>query len=190
MIDAADGEMVAEDSFRTGYLVHEVSRLRRQLYDQQSRHIGITRSQWWLLFNLSCHDGHSPTQNELAQMIDLGSASVGELVIRLERAGFVQRRTDPKDRRAKRVEIANRGSEALERMRQIAFENNERVMAGFSAEEQDLLNQLLSRMKRNLIALQGEASARDTRAASVTSETDGDDLQASREISSGLRAAG
>ena len=47
----------AEDSFRTGYLVHEVSRLRRQLYDQQSRHLGITRSQWWVLVNLSCHDG-------------------------------------------------------------------------------------------------------------------------------------
>ena len=95
-------------------------------------------------------------------MIDLGNASVGELVIRLERAGFVQRRSDPKDRRAKRVEIAAQGSEALERMRQIAHDNNERVMAGFTAEEQELLNELLSRMKRNLIALQGGTDGRAT----------------------------
>lgn len=144
---------------RTGYLIHDVSRLRRLFYDQQSRHLGITRAQWWVLFNLSRHDGEPLNQNELAQMIELGSAAVGELLQRLEKAGFVERINDPRDRRAKRVVIAARGREVLEHMKLVARENNGAIMAGISTQEQMVLNDLLARMKANLTALQADSTA-------------------------------
>ncbi|MGQ0618934.1 MAG: MarR family transcriptional regulator [Panacagrimonas sp.] len=146
---------------RTGYLIHDVSRLRRLFYDQQSRHLGITRSQWWVLFNLARHDGEPLNQNELASMIELGSAAVGELIQRLEKGGFVERVVDPKDRRAKRVVIAERGREVLGHMKLVARENNGAIMAGITTQEQMVLNDLLSRMKGNLVELLSEASAED-----------------------------
>lgn len=135
---------------RTGYLIHDVSRLRRALYDQRSRHLGITRSQWWLLFNLSRGDGQPRNQNELAQLLEMGNAAVGELLLRLEKGGFIRRRRMPDDRRSKHVQIADRGREVLEHMRLVAQTSNDAIMAGISADEQRLLNDLLSRMKRNL----------------------------------------
>lgn len=146
---------------RTGYLIHDVSRLRRLFYDQQSRHLGITRSQWWVLFNLARHDGEPLNQNELASMIELGSAAVGELIQRLEKSGFVERVVDPKDRRAKRVVIAARGREVLDHMKLVARENNGAIMAGITTQEQMVLNDLLSRMKGNLVELLAEASEGD-----------------------------
>lgn len=144
---------------RTGYLIHDVSRLRRLFYDQQSRHLGITRSQWWVLFNLARHHGEPLNQNELAQMIELGSAAVGELIQRLEKSGFVERVVDPKDRRAKRVVIAERGREVLEHMKLVARENNDGIMAGISLDEQEVLNKLLARMKDNLVELLSDTPA-------------------------------
>lgn len=159
---------------RTGYLIHDVSRLRRLFYDQQSRPLGITRAQWWVLFNLARHDGEPLNQNELAKMIELGSAAVGELIQRLEKAGFVERLSDPADRRSKRVVIAARGREVLEHMKRVARESQAPIMAGISAEEQEVLNDLLSRMKSNLIALHAENEAGDEVPAGSPPATTGD----------------
>jgi DNA-binding MarR family transcriptional regulator len=159
---------------RTGYLIHDVSRMRRQFYDQQSRELGITRSQWWVLFNLSRHDGAPPNQNELAASLELGSASVGELLLRLEKSGFVRRIPDPQDRRSKRVVVAERGLEVLEQMRVVARVNNARIMSGVAATEENALNDVLGRMKRNLAGLLDpetpEANDADPRVPNVTLE--------------------
>lgn len=141
-----------ESFLRTGYLIHDVSRLRRQLYDQRSRHLGITRSQWWVLFNLARKTGGPMNQNELAQMLEMGSASTGELLRRLEKSGFIRRQAVPGDRRSKHVLIADRGLEVLGNMRLVARSSNEAIMAGISEHEQLLLDGLLSRMKANLAA--------------------------------------
>lgn len=42
---------------RFGYLIHDVSRLRRTLFDRWLLPPGITRSQWWVLAFLSRDDG-------------------------------------------------------------------------------------------------------------------------------------
>lgn len=141
-----------EAFLRTGYLIHDVSRLRRQLYDHRSRHLGITRSQWWVLFNLARKSGSPMNQNELAQMLEMGSASTGELLRRLEKSGFIKRQAVPGDRRSKHVVIAERGLQVLENMRFVARASNEAIMAGISEQEQQVLNDLLSRMKVNLSA--------------------------------------
>lgn len=141
-----------EGFLRTGYLIHDVSRLRRMLYDQRSRHLGITRSQWWVLFNLARGQDRVLNQNELAQMLEMGSASMGELLLRLEKGGFIKRQAVPGDRRSKHVVIAERGLEVLEHMRLVARASNEVIMAGISVDEQLLLDSLLSKMKGNLLA--------------------------------------
>lgn len=146
------GERSLDGFLRTGYLIHDVSRLRRALYDQRSRHLGITRSQWWVLFNLARGTEGPLKQNELAQMLEIGSAALGELLSRLERGGFIRRVRVPDDRRSKHVQIADHGREVLEHMRLVAETSNDAIMAGISQDEQRLLDDLLSRMKRNLAA--------------------------------------
>lgn len=136
-----------------GSLLHDVSRLRRRLYDDRTRPLGITRSQWWVLWHLSRHRGDVPIQAELAQELEIGTPAVGELLSRLEKAGFLTREPDARDRRSMRIQIAPAGRAVLEQMASVATVNNEAIMTGFTTDEAEALLTYLERMKRNLLQI-------------------------------------
>src|SRR5438067_11869208 len=52
---------------RLGFLVHDVSRLRRKAIDRVLKPLGVTRSQWWVLAFLSRRDG-MPQVNLAAEL--------------------------------------------------------------------------------------------------------------------------
>jgi len=62
---------------------------------------------WSVLEGLSYVDGQR--LNELASRAAMTPQSMGELVDDLERLGYVERRADPVDRRAKRVHLTEKG---------------------------------------------------------------------------------
>ena len=71
-------------SLRFGFLIHDVSRLRRVVVDRALKPLGITRSQWWVLAFLSRRDGM--TQTALAADLDLTKVAIGGLLDRMEEA--------------------------------------------------------------------------------------------------------
>lgn len=142
-----------------GFLIHDVSRLRRVVFDLRMRPLGITRAQWWVLTNLSRNSGSSPTQVELARWLEVGKGSLGRLIDRLERSGFIVRTCDPVDRRSKRITVSQRGKALVKRMESIAIELNESCMAGISVEEQQVLVGVLGAMKRNLYTMEAASQS-------------------------------
>src|SRR5256885_11961003 len=74
MVDRPDWDL------RLGYLIHDVSRLRRMMFDRVLAPLGITRSQWWVLAFISRKDGLPQTQ--LANELDVGKGAVGALIDR------------------------------------------------------------------------------------------------------------
>jgi DNA-binding MarR family transcriptional regulator len=135
---------------RIGGLVHDVSRLRRTVFDQRVKPLGLTRSQWWVLAGLSRHHGKAMTQTELALMLDVGKVSLGGLVDRLEEKGFIVREADETDRRSKRVSVSPKGRALARRMDSIAADMKAQTMCGISHAQQKQLAELLNIMKRNL----------------------------------------
>jgi DNA-binding MarR family transcriptional regulator len=102
-------------SLRFGFLIHDVSRLRRIVVDRALKPLGITRSQWWVLAFLSRRDGM--TQTALAADLDLTKVAIGGLLDRMEAAGFVERRTDQSDGRARRVYLTRAGAKMVATIR-------------------------------------------------------------------------
>ena len=98
-------------SLRFGFLIHDVSRLRRVVVDRALKPLGITRSQWWVLAFLSRRDGM--TQTALAADLDLTKVAIGGLLDRMEAAGFVERRADQTDGRARRVYLTRAGAKMV-----------------------------------------------------------------------------
>lgn len=133
---------------KLGFLIHDVSRLRRKAFDQLIKPLGVTRAQWWVLASLSRHDGMMQVQ--LADILDVGKASLGTLIARLEVGGWVERRGDPVDKRVKRVYLSRKAQQILEEMTVAEREFNERVMASLTAPDQSELSRLLSSMKESL----------------------------------------
>ncbi len=136
--------------FRIGFLVHDVSRMRRTLFDQAMKPLGITRSQWWVLSQLSRHTRSGMLQTELARDLDVGKVTVGGLIDRLEASGHVVRQPDATDRRAKRVLITDRGREVLKQMVAVGQELNRIILAGLNLEEIETTEKTLAAMKDNI----------------------------------------
>ncbi|MET0984007.1 MAG: MarR family transcriptional regulator [Steroidobacteraceae bacterium] len=152
--------VVGNRDLRLGFLIHDVSRLRRLAFDQLMKPIGVTRSQWWVIAYLSRHDGMK--QTELADLLDVGRVSLGALVDRLEASKCVIRKPDPNDRRAKLVFLTPAAHKLLSDMRNAEDEMNARILRGVSAQQRAVLFDLLAQLKHNLMdVVAGEAALPD-----------------------------
>ena len=160
-VDGRDGANYMRD-LRLTYLIHDVSRMRRATFDQLMKPLGVTRAQWWVLAFLSRQDGMMQTQ--LAGVLDVGKASLGALIDRLEESGWVERRADPSDRRARRVYMTRKARGLVREMRRADRAFNGTMLRGISEGERDELVRLLSKIK-HAIAQMG-ASAIETESAS------------------------
>ncbi|GAC1345163.1 MAG: hypothetical protein NVSMB18_24290 [Acetobacteraceae bacterium] len=135
---------------RIGFLVHDVSRMRRTLFDQAMKPLGITRSQWWVLSQLSRHARSGMLQTELARDLDVGKVTVGGLIDRLEAAGYVIRIPEKTDRRAKRIMITERGHEILREMVAVGRKLNGIILAGLTPDAVAAAERALETMKENI----------------------------------------
>lgn len=142
--------------FRLGFLLHDVSRLRRTVVDKALKPLDLTRSQWWVLANLSRYPGEGITQTELANQLDVGKVALGDMIDRIEANGYVCRMPDPVDRRAKRITITPAGKALLDAIRDYATEINSEMVKGVSAEEIAATENILHRMKLRLLELDGQ----------------------------------
>jgi DNA-binding MarR family transcriptional regulator len=142
---------------RLGYLIHDVSRLRRMMFDRALAPLGITRSQWWVLAFVSRRNG-SP-QTELANELDLGKVALGGLIDRLESSGFVVRQADPVDRRVKRVYLTKQAHAFLKQVRKETDKFNARIVEGIDRGELARSADTLLAMKRRLLAMSEETPA-------------------------------
>jgi MarR family transcriptional regulator, transcriptional regulator for hemolysin len=79
----------------------ESSRLLRNYIDHRAKTRGTTRAQWIVLFRLREQEGLS--QVDLAEILELQPISLVRLLDRLVEHGLVERRSDPRDRRANRL---------------------------------------------------------------------------------------
>lgn len=146
--------MAKEDHpFRIGFLIHDVSRLRRTILDKALRPMGVTRSQWWVLANLSRHNGDGMMQTELAKVMDVGKVTLGGLIDRLETSGLLKRLADPSDRRAKRVVVTPRGTKLLAEIQVIAARVNAQIMNGIPRTDIARTETVLYKMKQQLISM-------------------------------------
>jgi DNA-binding MarR family transcriptional regulator len=131
-------------SLRFGFLIHDVSRLRRVVVDRALKPLGITRSQWWVLAFLSRRDGM--TQTALAADLDLTKVAIGGLLDRMEAAGFVERRADQSDGRARRVYLTRAGAKMVAAIREsveaVELEILERIPEDALAQAADTLRTL------------------------------------------------
>lgn len=139
--------------FRIGFLVHDVSRLRQILFDQEMKPHGVTRAQWWALAQLTRHDpAGGMTQAELARLLGLGKVAAGAMVGRLEAGGLVERRADAADRRLNRVYVTRRGQRVLERMIEVGRALNATIAQGIAAEELAIADRVLTTLRNRLAA--------------------------------------
>lgn len=139
----------------TKQLVHEfiaASKLHHRAIENTVRGMKIHHSGHRLLVYLSrCEI--MPSQKEIAARFDISPAAVASSLKKLEKDGYITRKTDDGDTRLNRIAITEKGKAILDETRTLFEGVDERMLKGLSNEERTLLFSCLSRMKQNLTTL-------------------------------------
>jgi DNA-binding MarR family transcriptional regulator len=110
----------------------ETSRLLRNYIDHRAKGRGTTRAQWIVLFRLRDQEGLS--QVDLADVLELQPISLVRLLDRLVEHGLLERRHDPKDRRANRLFLTAAGRQLVDDLDSLRDENAIDVTRGLPVE--------------------------------------------------------
>lgn len=87
------------------YIIHELSRLISTNFDQAMARHNLTHGQWWAIMHI--YENQGVSQSDLAGLMQMGRASAGKLLERMEAKGWIERRADPTDSRVRRVYLAD-----------------------------------------------------------------------------------
>lgn len=138
-----------------------IARLSRTRFDARARTIGLTRAQWSMIASISLRQG--ATQSDLASALEINSVTAGRIIDKLEAAGWIERRSDPADRRANRVYLKDAAMPVLNAMTCLAADEETIATAGMDEAEVKLLTALLGRMICNLTGAPTHAAQDDGR---------------------------
>ncbi len=130
------------------FLLADVVRLMRRDFRARATGLGLTPALSRLLFYVAREPGSC--QAELASLLDVTPVTLGRMVDRLVKKGYVQRQPDPADRRAFRLYVATGGEAPLARMAEIATLTSDRATHGLPAREREQLHAALLQLCSNL----------------------------------------
>ena len=140
--------MITSDLALIGTTIHRVAQLIQQRIDQDIRGSGLTRLSWMAAAHVE--DAPWLTIGDLADRLEVGPATAGQLVDRMVRGGWVERWASPDDRRAQIVTATPKARAMLEELapRQSALEDE--ILQDLSADERLILLALLERIRARL----------------------------------------
>ena len=91
------------------------------------------------------------THSELAASLHVQPATMTKMVKRMEKAGFVERKSDPDDHRVSRVYLTDAGRDVETQVKQVWRTLEDETFAGFTMEERVLLRRFFLQMRENLL---------------------------------------
>ncbi|KUO55671.1 MAG: transcriptional regulator [Sphingomonadales bacterium BRH_c42] len=141
--------MVSELAYR----MSDNSRLLRRLFDERVRQHGLTAAQARLLLSLDLFPGEN--QAFYADRLEIEPITLTRIVDRMEDAGWLERRADPADRRARILHLTGKSRRIVETLRLTLDAMMEEVLAGMNVGERRMLETLNGRIGDNLARARG-----------------------------------
>jgi DNA-binding MarR family transcriptional regulator len=120
---------------------------RAMVTDEQLVAMEVTSAQFIVLSTLSM--GGVKSASDLCKHISYDAGAMTRMIDRLEEKGLLRRSRCPNDRRLVNLELTEKGSQALPRMRLVAMGVLNRFLDGFSKAEARQLEGFLLRMLEN-----------------------------------------
>ena len=131
-----------------GFLVADISRLMRRAYRQRQQRSALTVAQARTLVHVARREG--VRQVDLAETLEVQPITLARLIDQLARAGLVERRPDPTDRRAYRVHLTRAAVPHLSAIEEVAASIRADALRGLDAREATLVINALQKIHANL----------------------------------------
>ena len=129
-----------------GHLIRRLSQQSNQVFQDEMKRIGsdVTSVQFAAMQAIDLHG--EMEQSQIAQSIHYDKATIGGVIDRLEKRGWVERKANPKDKRAKLVSLTKEGCKALGEFTPVVKALQDQVVANLSAEERTLFIKLAQKI--------------------------------------------
>ena len=141
-------ELIASNSL--GFLLVDVARLFRQEFERAVVEAGMSLTPGEIRALLYVWRFEGSRQAVLAERMGVEPMTMSAYLDRLESRDLVERKVDKNDRRAKVVTTTAAAAAVFEEIRPLATAMYDRLVTGFSEEERDVVQQLLTRIRLNL----------------------------------------
>jgi len=138
-------------------VIKEISRLFTRNFEARVRGHGADITQWQALAALSRREGikqHAP-----GARVETIAKSLGRLIDRMPKAGWVERRPAPNDRRAVQLYLTPKVEPIVDDMMHAGALTREEALADFDPREREQLLTMLLRVKANLSGEPAPAAA-------------------------------
>jgi MarR family transcriptional regulator, transcriptional regulator for hemolysin len=135
-----------------GFLLKETSRLYGQRFEQRAGVLGLTLPQCKVLLFLAGNEGVSQVQ--LAELTDLEPMTLVRILDCMESDGWLQRRNDPDDRRARRLFLEAKGKPLVDDIWHLVDLTRREAFAGIPRKHADLMIELLEKIQSNFASLE------------------------------------
>ena len=132
-----------------GFLIRILHWCTHQSMDKALEGMELTAAQGHVMAYLA-HSKQPPCPKDLEAEFHLTHPTVSGLLSRLEQKGFIELRTDPEDRRCKRIYILSKGLQCHEVMHRTIADNERRMTEGFTEEEREIFSDFLQRAICNM----------------------------------------
>lgn len=132
-----------------GLLLYDTARLMRRDFDRRARTVGLTRAQWMVISYLDRNEGSN--QAAIADFLDVEPITIVRHLDRLEEADWIERRSDPNDRRARLIYLTDKARPILATKQELGAEMREVMLAGLSDQARAQLLANLQRIRVNLV---------------------------------------
>lgn len=131
-----------------GFLVADIARLMRARFNLTAQKFGLTLAQGRVLAHLGRNEGIS--QVALSAILDVQPITLLRQIDRLEKAGLLERRVHPNDRRMQQLYLTPLSQPLLDKMFEVHNDVHGHVMAGLDGAERDRLIASLAKIRANL----------------------------------------
>lgn len=128
-----------------------VNRKLRALFDARVKERGLTLSRARALFVLSSRDGLN--QRELADELGIETPTIVRLLDGMEKQGFIERRVEATDRRAKQIHMTEHGRDIADEIDRLACQIREQALRGVDAGDKAIALQVVGLMAGNILAI-------------------------------------
>ncbi len=139
-----------------GFLLADNLRLTRRIASQYFEQYQLTLSQAKTLLGVRRWQGIR--QVDLADFMDIQPISLARLLDQLAENGWIERRPDPKDRRAFQLYLTPAAAPIVKMITAASAEFQQRALVGLTSEQQRALFTGLNQVRENLTAISKNSS--------------------------------
>jgi DNA-binding MarR family transcriptional regulator len=140
---------MSEEKFKHfGFLLSRVALAHRNMVGHKMKGLGLHRGQPPVLFTLERYEGMS--NSGMAKFLDITPATMTNKIKRMEKAGLVIRKRDPKDERISRIYMTEKGRGIMNQLKTSMGEIDKTLLKGFDEDEVEDVRKKMQRILENI----------------------------------------